>query len=277
MVTYLLYLTAARLIRIVHPRVVEAISDAIAFFFYIFRPRIRRNVKRNLSALNVPDGRRFVVFRNFSRTIRDFLSLGGARREELKAYCRIEGTEYLDRALEGGRGAIVITPHLGPWEISGAFLASLGYRIHTVALPHPSKRVTRFFSRRRAVWGIHDYPPGECIPRLLRALRAGQTVVLLVDRNYSSRGITLPFLGREVTLPNGHIILARRTGAPLMPGLCYYDSDESVVIRIEEPVQLDGSAGDSIEIGVKCLNRVEEHIRRHYDQWFAFDHLWPEG
>ncbi len=276
MVTYLLYLIAAHLTRIVPPRVSEGIASAIAFLFYIFRPRIRYNVKRNLEALNVPDGSRFIVFRNFSRTITDFLSLSRITRKELVSYCRIEGKEHLDRALEGGSGVIIITPHLGPWEVSGAYLASLGYRIHTVALPHPSRMVTRFFSKRRAAWGIHDYPFGESIPLLLRALRLGEIVVLLVDRNYSNRGITLPFLGRDVTLPDGHIILAKRTGASLLPGSCYYDNERSITIRIEEPVDITRSINDPVEIGVRCLHRIERHIRPHYEQWFAFDHLWPE-
>jgi len=276
MVTYLSYLIASHIIHIVRPRVAEAVSDLITFLFYIFRSRIRRNVQRNLEALGVPDGSRFIVFRNFSRTIRDFLRFSGARREELAAYCRIEGRAYLDHALEAGRGVIVITPHLGPWEISGAYLAALGYRIHTVALPHPSKRVTDFFSKRRSAWGIRDYPIGECIPHLLTALRLGEVVVLLVDRNFSRRGIMLPFFGRDVILPGGHIILTKRAGAALLSGSCYYENDRSVVVRIEEPIDLTGSTGDPADIGVRCLQRIERSIRMHYEQWFAFDHLWPE-
>ena len=277
MVTYLLYLAAYHLTHIVHPRVAEKVADVITFFFYIFRRRIRHNVQRNLEALKVPDGCRFEVFRNFSRTLRDFLRLSGARREGLEAYCRIEGRENIDRALEEGRGAIIITPHLGPWEISGAYLASLGYRIHAVALPHPSKQVTRFFSKRRAKWGVHDYPLGDCIPFLLRALRMGDVVVLLVDRNFSRRGIDLPLLGRNATLPDGHIILAKRTGAPLVPAVCYYDNSHPVVVRIDESVDITGSNNDATEIGTRCIRRIERHIRKHYRQWFAFDHLWPES
>jgi lauroyl/myristoyl acyltransferase len=276
MATYLLYLIAARLIHIVHPRVADGVACIIAFLFYIFRPRIRHNVKRNIEALNVPAGSSFVVFRNFSMTIGDFLWFSRTRRNELSSYCRIEGREHLDRALGGGKGVIVITAHLGPWEIAGACLASLGYRIHTVALPHPSNRVTRFFSKRRAEWGIHDYPFGESIPPLLRALRMNEIVVLLVDRNYSARGITLPFLGRDVTLPDGHIILAKRTGAALLPASCYYENKRSVTIRIEDPVRVEGAIDDPAAIGVGCLHRIERHIRMHYEQWFAFDHLWPE-
>jgi KDO2-lipid IV(A) lauroyltransferase len=277
MVSYLLYLTAANLIDLVHPRVTEIVSNVIASLFYIFRTRIRRNVRRNLEALDVPDSGGFMVFRNFSRTIRDFLWFSPAKRMNLESYFHIAGKEHLDRALSRGGGAIIITPHMGPWEIAGAYLATLGYRIHTVALPHPSDRVTRFFSKRRKAWGINDYPLGECIVHLIRALRAGDIVVLLVDRNFSRRGITLNFFGRDVVLPDGHIILAIRTGAALLPSSCFYNDSGSAEIRIEEPVSLAESSQNPAEIGLRCLRRIERNIREHHEQWFAFDHLWPEN
>jgi KDO2-lipid IV(A) lauroyltransferase len=276
MVPYLLYVTAAKLIHVVHPRIAEAISDVIAFFFYTFRPRIRRNVGRNFEAIGIR-GDEFAVFRHFSRTIRDFMRFMRLDGDRLARYFRITGKAHLDRAVGEGKGVIVITPHLGPWEIAGAYLASLGYRIHTVALPHPAERVTRFFSRVRRAWGITDYPLGDSITHLLRALHEGNVVVLLVDRNYLQRGIELTFFDRNVTVPDGHIVLAQRTGAALLPSSCYYNDDGTVDIRVEEAVSVDGSSGDPAEIGSRCLRRIERHIRAHPEQWFAFDHLWPES
>jgi lauroyl/myristoyl acyltransferase len=276
MVSYLLYLIAEKLIHLVHPRIAETASDVIAFSFYLFRPRIRRNVRQNFEALNVPAGGRFTVFRNFSKTIRDFLRLTGRTVGDLEKYCHIEGREHIDQALLEGKGIVIFTPHLGPWEIAGAYLASLGYRINTVALPHPSDRVTRFFSKWRSAWGINDYPLGGSIGHLLRALRRGDIVVLLVDRNFSRRGIELRFFDRNVTLPDGHIILAMRTGAALIPCSCFYNDRGSIEIRIEERVDAAGLHRDPAEIGTRCLARIEQHIRAHYEQWFAFDHLWPE-
>ncbi len=276
MVSYLLYLTASVAVRFLPTVIAEQIAKIIAFLFYIFRPEIRQNVKRNFGALNIRDMRTYAVFKNFSKTITDFLKLDPERREELQRRCRIHGMTHLNRVLKGGKGAILITPHLGPWEIAGARLASLGYRVHTVALEHPSPQVTKFFSSKRASWGIQDYPLGESVSKLLQALRDGEVVVLLIDRRFSTRGVPLRFLGRDIPLPDGHIVLSMRTGSPLLPCWCYYTDDGSIEGYIEEPVELGGEEIPPGEIGARCLQRIEKYIRAHPEQWFAFDHLWPE-
>lgn len=195
----------------------------------------------------------------------------------LQEICRIRGREKLDDALQMGRGAILFAPHLGPWEVAGACLASFGYHIHTVALEHPSPRVTRFFTLRRAAWKIRDYLPGECTGKLLRALREGEVVVLLIDRNFSMGGIKLKFFGRDTALPGGHIVLARRTGAPLLPCCCYYDDSGGIGGVIGEALEFSGGTESDEEIGNACLSEVEKYIIAHPEQWFAFDHLWPEA
>jgi KDO2-lipid IV(A) lauroyltransferase len=255
----------------------EKIAAAIAFLFYVFRARIRRNVRRNFQALDVPDPRIFEVFRNFSRATLDFLRMSSSPEADPRRTCLINGREHLDKALAEGRGAILFSPHTGPWEIAGACLASMGYSIHTVALEHPSKRVTEFFSRRRSSWGIADYPLHESAAKLLQALRNGDVVVLLVDRNFVGRGLELDFLGSTVLLPDGHIILALRTGCALLPSSCFYTEEGAIEGIIEEPVEFSRDDTPAEEIGRACLKRIEKHIRAHPAQWFAFDHFWPEG
>jgi KDO2-lipid IV(A) lauroyltransferase len=276
MVSYLLYLTAAILIKLCPRKSATRFAAVIAFLFYSFRGKIRRNIRRNFAALGRPDARTFSVFRNFSRSVADFLKLTSGDREDLSRLCRIRGLENLDEALEKGNGAILFCPHLGPWELAGAHLASLGYRFHTVALEHPSPGVTRFFSERRKSWGIIDYSIGECIGRLIQALRNGDVIVLLIDRNFTGNGMTATFLGNTVTLPDGHIILSMRTAAPLLPCCCYYDETGSIQAIVDPPVVSSPETASSREVGQACIERIEEYIRAHPEQWFAFDHLWPE-
>ena len=250
------------------------LASLIAFLFYICRPAIRNNVRRNLLALGVHGTGTFDIFRFFSRTLVDFLQIDSDDPQTLQRLCKIVGLEHIDTALEIGRGAILFAPHQGPWEVAGAFLASKGYRIHTIALEHPSSRVTGFFSRRRSTWGISDYPPGEGVVKLLEALRANEIIVLLIDRKYSTKGIPLTFLGRHVRLPQGHVKLSKRTGAPLIPCCCHYTGDGTIEAVIDEP--LLGSNGSVQEVAEECLARTETFLRDRPEQWFAFDHLWPE-
>jgi lauroyl/myristoyl acyltransferase len=274
MISYILYRAASVLVRILPRGIATWIAAAIAFLFYLARPTIRRNVRTNYEKLGIPARSTFPVFRNFSRAVTDFLGLAFMNGEQLRARCAIRGIENLDGTLKRGSGAILFAPHLGPWEVAGACLASHGYRMHTIALEHPSAPVTRFFSKERKEWGFYDYPARSLAAGLVRAVMRGEVVVLLIDRNFSNRGIRLHFLGHDLLLPDGHAMLSLRTGAPLVPCCCYYTASGNIEVLIGEPLPTHGEGAP--DIANACLARIEEFIRAHPDQWFAFDHLWQE-
>jgi lauroyl/myristoyl acyltransferase len=275
MVSYFIYRLASIGVRLLPRSVSVRVASFIAFFFYLFRPRIRANVAKNLAVLGAGSTRPLEIFQYFSRTIVDFLSLGSDDPSSLRERCRFTGTDNLDRILEAGRGAILCAPHQGPWEVAGAYLAANGYRIHTIALEHPSRRVTALFSGHRNMWGMQDYPPGDGVARLLDALRRGEIAVLLIDRIFSTKGMALRFFGKSVMLPQGHVQLAKRTGAPLIPCCCYYADDGMIEGIIGAPIDI---AEESTEAAAElCLAQMERFIRAHPGQWFAFDHVWPEG
>ena len=274
MVSYFLYLIASFGVRRIPRRRSMKIASIIAFVFYVCRPTIRKNVGRNLEALGTSRNKAFEVFRYFSKTIVDFLALDTRRVAALQELCRVSGLEHLDAALGEGNGAILFASHQGPWEVAGAFLASKGYRIHSIALDHPSPRVTGFFSKRRSEWGINDYSVGMGGSKLFDALRANEIVVLLVDRRFSTRGMPLTFLGRRVRMPQGHIRLSKRTGAPLIPCCCSYTDEDTIEVVIRGPIR--SADGTNEEIAQVCLDRIETFLRSAPEQWFAFDHLWPE-
>ena len=277
MISYLLYRSASMLLRIIPARIAYPLASAISLLFYAARPRIRGNVGRNCARLGLERGSTWPVFRNFSRAVADFLRLPHLRRDDLASRCVIRGAEHLDRALAAGRGAILFAPHLGPWALAGARLTDLGYRISTVALEHPSSRVTRYFSELRAAWGVVDYPSHSCAESFMQALAAGRPIVLLVDRNFSKRGVRIPFLGEETLMPRGHAVLSIRSGAPLLPCCSYYAGGNRIEAVIGPPVDA-GDPPRSVEaVAQACLERVEEFLRAHPDQWFAFDHVWKDA
>jgi len=276
MISYILYCTASALVRILPRGIAKRTATSIAFLFYVARPKIRRNIRTNYEKLGIPARSTFPVFRNFARAVTDFLRLSFMKGDQLRAFCGVRGLENLERALKDGAGAILFAPHLGPWEVAGASLANLGYKMHTVALEHPSGLVTRFFSKKRKGWGFNDYPARTFGAGLLKALGRGELVVLLVDRNFSHRGIRLCFLGSEVLLPDGHVVLSIRTGAPLLPCCCFYTASGKIEVAIGEPLLAHRDGASAADIAKSCLVKIEELVRAHPEQWFVFDHLWEE-
>ncbi|MDD4857587.1 MAG: lysophospholipid acyltransferase family protein [Candidatus Krumholzibacteria bacterium] len=277
MVSYCLYRVASALVSVLPRSWSARIATWIAFLFFIFKPAIRRNVRLNFERLGMSGTATFPVFKNFSHAVTDLLRLIHMNSDQMRALCTVRGTDNLDAALKKGRGAILFAPHLGPWEIGGAFISSLGYAMHTVALEHPSSRVTGFFSMMRKRWGFADYPLRSCAVGLMKALERGETVVLLVDRNFSHRGTRFHFLGSEVLLPDGHITLALRSGAALLPSFSYYSAEGGIQVVIGEEIPVGDRDSSNAAIGAACLARIEECVREHPDQWFAFDHLWEEA
>jgi KDO2-lipid IV(A) lauroyltransferase len=276
MMSYILYRTASALAGTLPRPQATKLATAVAFVFYVCRPATRRNIRRNYERLGMPRERTFGVFRNFSLAVTDLLRLSRMSREELLAAVDLRGAEHLERALAKGKGAILFAPHLGPWEIAGAYMSVSGYPMHTVALEHPSSRVTAFFSTIRRKWGFSDYPTSTCAAGLTRALRKGEPVVLLIDRNFSRRGMIMRFLGRDVLLPDGHVSLALRSGAPLLPSCSLYTREGRIEVVIGPEIEAPSPDTPAVVIGNRCLERIEAFIRAYPDQWFAFDHVWGE-
>lgn len=274
MISYILYRTASFLAGSLPKAQSTKMAAAIAFLFYAFKPAIRRNVRINFEKIGIRPKSTFPVFRNFSRAVTDLLRLPRMSRDEIMSLCRSRGIENLDCALRKGRGAILFAPHLGSWELAGSYMSCLGYRMHTVALEHPSGRVTRFLSGMRNSWGVRDYSSRSCGTALIRALGKGETIVLLVDRSFSRRGMRLRFFDTDVLLPDGHVTLSLRSGAPLLPCCSFYTPDGRIEIVVGEEVRLSNPRPSRAEIGRACIERIEEFVRSHPDQWFAFDHLW---
>ncbi len=274
MISYILYRTASFLVGILPRAASERTAAAIALLFFAFRPAIRNNVRTNFERLGLRPRSTYPVFRNFSRAVVDMLRMSRMSRDEIMAMCRVHGIENLDRALRAGRGAILFAPHLGSWELAGACISSLGYRMHTVALEHPSARVTRFLSEKRTQWGVRDYSSRSCGAALMKALGRGETVVLLVDRSFSQRGMTLRFLDTDVTLPDGHITLSLRSGAPLLPCCSWYAAGNTIEIVVGEEIRASETDDSRAALGRACIGKIEDFVRARPDQWFAFDHLW---
>ncbi len=274
MISYILYRTASFLAGSLPQALCTKIAAAVAFLFFLFRPVIRGNVRTNFEKLGMRPRSTYPVFRNFSRAVADLMRLSHMSRDKLEGLCRVRGIENLDLALKRGRGVILFAPHVGPWELAGACMSRLGYRMNTVALEHPSARVTRFLSEIRNAWGVRDYSVRSCGTALMKALEKGEAIVLLVDRNFSRRGMRMRFLDSDVLLPDGHVTLSLRSGAPLLPCCSWYTPEGSIEIVVGAEVLVPHYGDSRDAIGRACIEKIEEFVRSHPEQWFAFDHLW---
>ena len=261
-------------------RLSEAITDGLVDMQYTARRVTRAVTVENLRAVMGPEVsdrelRRscHCVMRHFGRAIYHFLRMPSVSHEDLRGMVDYGGVEPVVRELVAQGGFIMVGPHIGPWEVGGAALGALGARIHTVALPHPSERVTRFFREQRRRVGVYSYPIGRAGKSMVRALSRGDQVALLIDRAYGTRTERTEVFGRTVDLPTGHAALAVRTNVPILSVVCVFGEDGRFAFDFRGPHVPDAAlAADEAEaeLHARCLADMEFFIRKYPEQWFHF-------
>jgi len=134
----------------------------------------------------------------------------------------VDGIRNLDASLRTGRGAILVLPHLGGWDVGGAWMGVRGYAPLVVVEQLRPELLHRWFTRQRARVGLRVLvPEPTTVVELLAALRRGELVGLVADRDLSGNGAPVTMFGAPTTLPLGPAVLALRSGAALHPAAVY--------------------------------------------------------
>jgi lauroyl/myristoyl acyltransferase len=207
------------------------------------------------------------AFQNYGRMLMDFFVLGSLSRDEVIKRMSDDGREHIDAGLAKGRGVIMAAPHMGSWDMSGAYAAALGYRISTVADPFPGSLNDAVIETRLS-FGLKIITVGRsAIRAITEALNANEIVALLCDLEHGP-GVTVRFFGRRAIVPGGPAALALKTGAVLLPA-CQYATESGYHVHIEPA--LPGSASDTKEsLMQRVIDRFEDFIQERPDQWYAF-------
>lgn len=266
-----MYLTADALVRTLPRGAADRLGAWIARRLFALRVPARAHLERNLARLLGP-GREAEVeataraaFENFALSLADFLRLGHGDARELASRVEVSGAEHLAAARASGRGVILLSAHLGSWELGAAWLAGTGTPVHLVARPHPSRRVEGFYARRRGRCGVGLLTPRPLWAAAGGVLRRREWLALMVDRPAPGR----PGQARA-PVAAWAAALARRTGALVLPGVIVRLPGRRFAARFDRPRE-PGEAG-----GEDTLRLLREEVRRHPGQWAAFEPL-PEG
>jgi KDO2-lipid IV(A) lauroyltransferase len=257
------------------------LADIGGSVFYGILPGHARRARSNYRAFAPGDriaGARLArgAFRNYARTILDFLVLEKLL-EELKRTPGGISLEPLTEVLKAGRGAIVVTPHLGNWDLGAAAIATCGHPVHAVADPFGPPAVDEMIRATRERLGVRVIPVGPASARAaLRALRRNEVLLLACDIDKGGAGVPVQFVGHQVVLPVGPATLALKTGAKLIPGYMRRRPDgrhESRLLPpLPDPLPAEGSAPIA-ELTQAIASSFEEMIRPDPSQWFAFHSL----
>jgi KDO2-lipid IV(A) lauroyltransferase len=276
--------------RAVPRRLMHGGGRGLAGVYYRFRPKYLRAARANLAVIRAapkdsPEVRRLafeMVASHFSAWV-DFLRF--ATRSAAESALLVESVTGYSRIVEGrlaGKGVLLLTAHLGNWEIGGLMLAQVNQPIHVVLVPDIFPGVERERRRLHARSGVTEIRVDKSIaPTLavLRALSRNGIVAMQGDRDFDNTGVALPFFGREAFFPRGPLRVAMASGATVLPAFIVRAPDGRYRAIVEEPLSIVTS-GDRDAALRENLRRyvaiLERYVREYPDQWYCFYPFWDD-
>lgn len=286
MIVYWLTLPPLLLAQLLPLRLCYWIASILGDFLYIFWPRGRRNVVDNIRHVLGPEASDRTVrhtarrsFRNYMKLLADFARIGVTEPAALEDRLKGSGWENLDKAFQRGKGVLLVSIHLGNWEVAGAAIASRGYRVSAVSETVGNERINRLAIDFRAKLGIELIPMEFALKRVYKALRRNEGVGLVTDRPLlPDEGVPVEFFGQCIAWPSGPAILALRTGATIVTGYLVRDSDDRYVGEIYPPLEFEVTGDHDRDVQLitqRVVSIQEDLIRRYPDQWYMFRRMWP--
>ncbi|MEO6396908.1 MAG: hypothetical protein ABIP13_00415 [Tepidiformaceae bacterium] len=263
-----------------------ALASVAGTLGYYLWPRGRKAMHRNFRRVLPPasrseiraTARRSLI--NYCRYLVDFMRFPALSPAEIIAAVGTPAAFHdLDRALEHGKGAVVVCLHFGNWDLGAGAVAARGYSVTVVAETFADPRLDTMVVGARTRLGMSVLKMERAGPSLIRTLQRNGLLALLIDRPLAGDGVTVRFFGQPVEVPAGPARLALRTGAAVIvaafPRIAPNRLDVETLTDFAIPLPAGRSAADVQQLTQSIMDSAERFIRQHPDQWYMFREMWP--
>ena len=283
MLNYLLYRLGEVLAFCLPFKALYFLAKILSTLQYLFsrtdRITVRENIKALFPGIEARRLRKYTkgVFLHFSLYLANFFKFQRFSLGYIKSHVTVEGLKHIDAALSGGKGLIIVSAHIGNWELGGITLGLMGYPLNAVALPHKHAAVDRFFNRQRESKGMHVIPIPHAVRGCLEAFSRNEIVCLAGDRDFTQGGITVDFFGRPAMIPKGPAVFALRNKVPLVCGFTIQKENEQFLLFFNPAIQFSPSGEyekDLRSLAKLYVAQIEDCIRKYPDQWAMFRKFW---
>jgi KDO2-lipid IV(A) lauroyltransferase len=180
--------------------------------------------------------------------------------------------------MKNGEGVIVALPHSGNWDLAGAYFASKGFPLVTVAERlKPEALFERFLQHRQSL-GMEVLPlDNRAMGTLIQRARAKNLIALVADRDISSSGVPVNFFAGRAKMPAGPALLAIRTGVPLVTAFVSYTKTGIHIDFKKISIPTEGTEQDKLNAIVqKCADNFAIGIKEHPEDWHMLQKIWSE-
>jgi KDO2-lipid IV(A) lauroyltransferase len=218
-------------------------------------------------------------YRNLGLLMAEFCKMPGYTAELASRFIRYEGLENYLKARERGKGVLVLTGHLGAWELSSFYHSLMGMPMGMVIRRLDNPLVDAFVNRVRCLHGNRVIHKDDFARGLISSMRSGETVGILMDTNMTPpQGVFVPFFGVEACTASGMARIAARTGAAVVPGfLLWEESEGRYVLHFGEELEVvhtGDSERDAVTNTATFTAAIEGYVRRHPEQWLWLHRRW---
>jgi KDO2-lipid IV(A) lauroyltransferase len=263
-----------------------ALAIVVARFAFLFATKARRTLEGNLR-IACPEltaselkATAYRNFRNHSKAYADLMRLPVARVEDLERLLHVEGLEHLEAARARGKGVMVISAHMGSWEVAAAIWSATIAPVSLFAEELEPRELFDWYCQTRARLGISVLPatrPG--LRKVLEALDANEMVVTAIDRDMVGSGVKVDFFGRPARIPEGPAAIALKRGTPLLPVCVLRNPDDTYLAIGSPPIFAERTGDHQADVRLvteKLVRHLEEIIRAHPDQWHMPHPIWGQ-
>ena len=282
---YWLVLAVARTLGRMPRWLARLLAGGLVFAVYLLLGRLRRVGARNLQMalpeLSSAERSRILrgVYRHLGWQLVEFCRMTRYTAENARGWMRTEGLDHYLAAQARGKGVLVVTGHLGAWELSSFYHSLMGHPMGMVIRRLDNRRLDDFVNGIRCMHGNRVLHKDDFARGLLTSMRAGKTVGILMDTNMTPpQGAFVKFFGMEACTATGLAHVARKTGAAVLPGFALWEpAERQYVLHFGPEIEIPRTADPQADIlaGTQlCTQAIETWIRRYPDQWLWIHRRW---
>jgi KDO2-lipid IV(A) lauroyltransferase len=284
-IEYWLVLAVARPLGRLPRGLARLLVRVLTVALYVALKRLRRvgerNLKMALPQLSTTERNRILrhVFRNLGWQLVEFCRMPRYTIKNTQGWIRAEGLDHFLAAQARGKGVLVLTGHLGAWELSSFFHSLMGRPMGMVIRRLDNRPLDEYVNRIRCLHGNRVLHKDDFARGLLTAMRSGDTVGILMDTNMTPpQGVFVRFFGIDACTASGLARVALKTGAAVVPGFLLWEPSERQYVLHFGPELVFSPTGDAesdvLAATQHCNDVLESWIRRYPDQWLWIHRRW---
>lgn len=238
------------------------------------------NISKALGAEKSPRELRAItmgLYQHIGQNIVELFRLQDMNQELFNKYIEEDGSQHVEEALKAGRGCIILSMHMGNWELANIYCALHGFPYKVLVRPQPGfARLNDLLNNYRSCNGTVVLKRGGGTRDLIKSLKNNEVVAMMVDQG-GRQGLRVPFFGRKASMSSGAIRIGMKMKVPVLVSLISRKQGPYHQLKANAPLQLvdTGNQDQDIEQNLKRAMRLfEQHVKQHPDEYIWTYKVW---